>query len=220
VITPILGMTDTYYLTYSFGADVFRMCGSDYSVLGITSDGLLVPDGAVIFDSSPTANEMGLYAPVVASAWTDLDPSQEAFGDFLTGYRCYDDVTGDEITCGPAWLIRRSDSVSVLFDRVAVDDPQVDTASFITTLTLDGDVIIHHLDVLEELPLDLRFGASCSAGAEMTLASWSPLLDGECMEWDPGVDPEAHFATADPMSDGVDTMETLRWWLAEPGMCP
>ena len=67
-----LPMTDNYFLTYSFGAPMFSFCGTDYDVLGISDDGFVVPDGTVLFDSTPTTASIRTPAwrsPAGRSGW-------------------------------------------------------------------------------------------------------------------------------------------------------
>ena len=77
--SAITSAADTHYMGTSMVAP-FAMCGIVTDDLALTSDGLLrLVDPAVtedpIFDNTPTAVEMGTYAPVVTPAWLDFDPS-------------------------------------------------------------------------------------------------------------------------------------------------
>ena len=222
VITPLTSMQDNYYLTYMFADPIFSFCGTDYSVMGISPEGFLVPGGGALFDSSPSADEMGDHAPFIASAWIDMDPEVDLGGDFLPGYHCFDENTGLEIPCGPAWLIRRgTDGVSVLFDRAALDVAPFGGISFITTLTLTGENTIHILSPLDELPADLRFGFACSDGDVYELPDFGALQGGSCVEWDDNTWPELHYAAGDAdVQNALDPAGGIRLTTAPQGGCP
>ena len=221
VIYPLTNMQDGYFLTFSFGSDIFSFCGTDYDVVGISDDGFLRPGGGALFDGTPTADEMGDHAPFVASAWIDLDPAQHLGNTFLPGYHCYDENTGLEIPCGPVYLVRKGqDALVILFDQVAIDVAPFGTASFLTALTLDGQSIVHVLSPVGDLPAGTRTGFACSDGAEYTLPAPASLQAGGCEDWDFGTFPEFHFAVDDPAIQGaLDPTAGYRLW-ATDGSCP
>jgi len=221
VIYP-LALQDNYYLTWIGFDPFFSFCGTDYSVLGISSDGFVVPDGGVLFDSTPSAEEMGDNAPFIAMGWADLDPEAGLAGQFMPGYHCFDENTGLEIPCGPGWLIQKgSDGVVVLLDNVQLEVAPFGGITLLTSLTMAGENTVHVLSPLDELPAELRFGFACSDGDVYELPDFSTLQGGGCVEWDYGTSPELHYAAGDAaVQNALEPSGGIRLSTADPGTCP
>ena len=218
VLLPV-PMTDNYFLTYSSFDPLFSFCGTDYDVVGISDNGFVVPDGTVLFDSTPAADDMGLNAPLVAGGWIDLDPSQHLGNDFMDGYHCFDQNTGLEIACGPVWLVNKDDALVILWDQVAVDVAPFGSASFLIGLTLDDEAVVQMLSPLGDLPPGTRTGFACADGPVYTRPDPAAMQADGCVDWDTVSFPELHFAADDALLAPLDPTAGYRLWTT-PGTCP
>ena len=149
VVFPLPTTVSTGRVTFDGGAPWFRVCGVDYDVLTVGTDGWLSPGGSSINDWTPTVAEMESYAPFVAAGWSNLTLNGWTPGRFLAGYP----VAASLI------LVQRADTVSVVWDNVPVVGGG--TATTIATLGHDAvEVAVLHSDA----PDDTMVGWACASG--------------------------------------------------------